>query len=105
MKRSEMTVFIKVLPITSVKAQFIFWTKDDASDAVIETINMRDMTTATTPSLEVRIQRRLDEIFNTRCTVIDKGVWEPETVEPTPLTEEELTEIIANDEDLQNETK
>lgn len=31
--------------------------------------------------------------------------WEPETVEPTPLTDEELADIIANDEDLQNEKK
>lgn len=67
-----MVVFIKVLPMVSVKAQFIYWTKDDASDAVIETINMRDMTTATSPSLEVRIQRRLDEIFKTSCIVVDK---------------------------------
>lgn len=78
MKRSEMIVFIKTLPITSVNAQFIFWTKDDASDVVIETISIRDLTTATSPSLEMRIQKRIDEIFNTRCTVIDKGKWEPE---------------------------
>lgn len=78
MKRSKLTVFIKALPITSVNAQFIFWTKDDASDAVIETISIRDMTIATSPTIEMRIQKRINEIFNTDCTLIDKTIWEPE---------------------------
>lgn len=78
MKRSEMTVFFKVFPITSVNAKFIFWTKDDASDAVIETISIRDLTTATSPSIENRIQKKINEIFGKKCTVIDKGIWEPE---------------------------
>lgn len=31
--------------------------------------------------------------------------WEPETLKPTPLTDEELADVIANDEDLRDEKK
>ena len=66
-----MKVYIKILPIVGPELKFIFWTKKDASDFDSAKLSLRDMTNAFSDPIEIRIQKYLNQIFDTECEIED----------------------------------